>query len=106
MIFKDIVAYKRKEALSVARKYKAIKIAKDGILTGEKNDPIICPIRSDNCNINCAWFSAEGLILCCQTAVIGAVGGKPVRSFHLHTGPLVYDLDESLDYNSEDDNGQ
>jgi hypothetical protein len=90
----------------VARKYKAIKIAKDGILTGEKNDPIICPIRSDNCNINCAWFSAEGLILRCQTAVIGAVGGKPVRSFHLHTGPLVYDLDESLDYNSEDDNGQ
>jgi hypothetical protein len=28
--------------------------------------------------------------------VIGAVGGKPVKSFHLHTGPLVYNLDESL----------
>jgi hypothetical protein len=95
----------------VARKYKAIKIAKDGFLTGEKDDPIICPVRNANCNINCAWFSAEGGVLRCQNAVIGAVGGKPVRSFHLHTGPLVYDLDGSLlDYDSEnssdDGNGQ
>jgi hypothetical protein len=83
----------------MARKYKAIKIAKDGVLTGEKDEPIICPVRSTNCSINCAWFSIDEGVLRCQNAVIGAVG-KPVRSFHLHTGPLVYDLDESLmDYN-------
>jgi hypothetical protein len=93
----------------MARKYKAIKIAKDGVLTGENDDPIICPVRSANCSINCAWFSIDGGVLHCQNAVIGAIGGKPVRSFHLHTGPAVYDLDESLlDYNRENssDNDQ
>jgi hypothetical protein len=93
----------------MARKYKAIKIAKEGNLTDEKDDPIICPIRNANCSINCAWFSVEGGVLRCQNAVIGAVGGKPVRSFHLHTGPLIYNLDESLidyDLDNSSDNGQ
>ena len=91
----------------MARKYKAIKIAKDGVLTGENDDPIICPVRNANCNINCAWFSIDEGVLRCQNAVIGAVGGKPVRSFHLHTGPLVYDLDESLlDHDSDNGNDQ
>ena len=80
----------------MARRYKAIKIAKDGFLTDEKGDSVICPVRNAKCHINCAWFSVEGSTLHCQDTVIGAVGGKPVKSFHLHTGPLVYNLDESL----------
>jgi hypothetical protein len=91
----------------MARKYKAIKIAKDGILVDEKDDPIICPVRNANCSIHCAWFSVDGGVLRCQNMIIGAVGGKPVRSFHLHTGPVVYDLDDSLlEYDPENDDSQ
>ncbi len=77
-------------------KCRAIKIAEQGFLTDEKGEPIICPMRNANCNIRCAWLSAEGRILRCQDTVIGALRGKPVRSFHLQSGPSVYDLDESL----------
>jgi len=80
----------------VAKKCKAVKMAEQGFLTDENGDPIICPIRGANCNSKRAWFSAEGRILCCQNTVIGALRGKPVRSFRLHTGPDVYNLDESL----------
>ncbi len=79
----------------VAR-YKAIKIAEQGFLTDEKDDPILCPIRDANCNWKCAWFSAEGRVIRCRDIIIGAVRGKPVRSFHLYSGPEVYDIDESL----------
>jgi len=79
----------------VAR-YKAIKIAEQGFLTDEKDDPILCPIRDANCNWKCAWFSAEGRIIRCQNTVIGAIRGKPLRSFRLYSGPDVYDIDESL----------
>ncbi len=94
----------------MARKYKSIKITKEGFLINGKDDPLICPVRNANCSINCAWFSTDDGVLRCQNAIIGAVGGKPVRSFHLHTGPLVYKLDESLmDYDlmeNSSDNGQ
>ncbi len=78
------------------RKYKAIKIGEEGLLTDGRGDPITCPIRETNCSARCAWFSAEDRILRCQNTIIGALKGKPVRSFRLHTGPPVYDLDESL----------
>jgi hypothetical protein len=80
-------------------KYKAVKFSDQGFLTDEKDDPIICPIRDANCNWRCAWFSAEGRLIRCQDRIIGALRGKPVRSFHLYTGPDVYDLDESLKIN-------
>lgn len=90
----------------MARQYKAIKITKEGFLTDEKGTPIICPIRDAGCSINCAWFSTEGVALHCQNAVLGVVGGKPVRSFHLHTGPLIYNLDKSsIDYDLKNPSG-
>jgi len=78
------------------KKYKAVKIAEQGFLTDERNEPILCPVRGINCSAKCAWFSAEDRILRCQSTIIGALRGKPVRSFRLHAGPDVYDLDESL----------
>jgi len=77
-------------------KYKAIKIVEQGFLTNEKDEPVLCPIRDANCNWRCAWFSAEGRVIRCRRTVIGALRGKPLRSFRLYTGPDVYDLDEAL----------
>lgn len=81
------------------KKYKGIKISEQGYLTNLKDEPVICPIRDANCNLRCAWFSVEGRIFYCQNTVIGALQGKPMRSFHLFAGPDVYDLDESLKNN-------
>lgn len=78
------------------RKYKAIKITEEGQIKNERGDFILCPIRKTNCSMKCAWFSVEGKFLCCQNNIIGAFSGKPIRSFRLHTGPPVYDLDKSL----------
>jgi sulfur transfer complex TusBCD TusB component (DsrH family) len=80
----------------MVRKYKAIKIAEHGFLTDEKDDPVVCPVRGANCTAKCAWFSAEDKILRCQDTIIGALRGRTLRSFRLHSGPEVYDVDESL----------
>lgn len=90
----------------MTKRYKAIKIAEQGFLTSEKDEPIICPIRDANCNIRCAWFSVEGGVIYCQNTVIGALRSKPLRSFRLYTGPEVYDLDESLKSNEIDAQSQ
>jgi len=81
----------------ITKKYKAIKISRQGFLTDEKDAPIVCPIRDANCNFKCAWFTAENGIIYCRDQAIGALRPKPVQSFHLHTGPDVYDLDESIE---------
>jgi len=81
----------------MTRKYKAIKISDEGFLTNQRDEPIICPIRNASCELKCAWFSAEDRVLRCQDTIIGALKGKPMRSFHLYSGPQVYDLDESLE---------
>lgn len=78
------------------KKYKAVKFSRQGFLTDEKDEPIVCPLRDSNCNFKCAWFSAEDNIIYCRDMAIGAVRPKPMRSFHLHTGPEVYNLDESI----------
>ena len=83
-------------------KYKAVKIVEQGFLTNEKDEPVLCPIRDANCNWRCAWFSVEGRVIRCRDIIIGAMRGKPVRSFRLYTGPDVYDLDESLKTNGID----
>jgi hypothetical protein len=83
------------------KKYKALKISRQGFLTDEKDEPIVCPIRNSNCNFRCAWFSAEERIIYCQNTPIGALRPKPMQSFRLHTGPDVYDLDESIEKHSE-----
>jgi len=86
----------------MSRKYRAIRISEKGDLTDEKNNPIICPVRNGVCNFRCAWYSVEGKIIRCQETIIGAVRGKPVRSFRLVLGPVVYDLDEL--YSAGEDN--
>ena len=78
------------------RKYKAMKIAESGLLTDEQDEPIVCPARGASCTLRCAWFSAEEGILRCKETIIGALRGKPMRSFRLHSGPKVYNVDESL----------
>jgi len=80
----------------MAKKYKAIKFSAQGFLTNERGEPIVCPVRNSNCNFKCCWLSVEDRIVYCREMVIGALRAKPIRSFHLHTGPEVYDLDESL----------
>ncbi len=84
----------------ITKKYKAIKISRQGFLTDENDEPIVCPIRDSNCNFKCAWFSAEDRVIYCRETVIGALRSKPIRSFHLHTGPDVYNLDESIKNNN------
>jgi sulfur transfer complex TusBCD TusB component (DsrH family) len=80
----------------MVKKFKAIKISPQGFLTNERDEPLVCPIRGTSCNFKCAWLTADDNIFYCQNTVIGALRGKPMRSFHLHTGPEVYNLDESL----------
>ena len=80
----------------MTKRYKAIRIAEQGFLTNEQDEPLVCPVRGANCNIRCAWFNAEEGIISCQDKVIGALRGKPMRSFRLYSGPDVYNLDESL----------
>ena len=86
-------------------KYKAVKISGQGYLTDEKDNPITCPVRNANCTHRCAWFSTEERVIRCQDTIIGAVRGKPIRSFRLSTGPEVYDLDKAPSTNLEADNG-
>ena len=80
----------------MAKKYKAIKISAQGFLTNERDEPIVCPIRNSNCNLKCTWLSVEDRTVFCRELAIGALRPKPMQSFHLHTGPDVYNLDESL----------
>ena len=80
----------------MTKRYKAIKISDEYFLTDSRGNPIICPVRNESCHIKCAWFSAEGRILRCKNTVIGALKGEAMHSFRLHSGPQVYDLDESL----------
>ncbi|MBN2137767.1 MAG: hypothetical protein JW720_08170 [Sedimentisphaerales bacterium] len=80
----------------MTKKHKAIRIAEHGFLTDERNEPILCPVRGANCTLKCAWFSADDRILRCKDTIIGALRGKSIRSFRLHTGPDVYNVDESL----------
>jgi hypothetical protein len=87
------------------RECKAVKLVKQGFLTDERSDPIICPIRKTNCTLKCAWFSIEAKSFRCRDIVIGAVRPGPVRSFRLCTGPDVYDLDELLVRYDVDDGG-
>jgi len=82
-------------------KHKAVRIVEHGFLTDEKDDPILCPVRAGNCTVKCAWFSAEDRILRCQSTIIGALRGKGLRSFRLHTGPGVYNVDEALTRHDE-----
>ena len=79
----------------MTKKYRAIKVSEQGNVTDEKGDPIVCPIRGGNCINRCAWYSVEDRIIHCQDTVIGAIRGKPIRSFRLILGPLVYDPDEA-----------
>lgn len=78
------------------RKCRAIKIAQHGFLTDANDEPIICPVRNNNCTLKCAWFSAEDRILRCKNTVIGAMQGKPMKSFRLYSGPQVHNVDEAL----------
>ncbi len=80
----------------MVRKHKAVRIGEHGVLTDEKGEPIVCPVRGSNCTIRCAWFSRQDKILHCRDTIIGALRGKPMRSFRLYTGPEVYNIDESL----------
>jgi hypothetical protein len=89
----------------MSAKYKAVKISGQGYLTDEKDHPITCPVRNANCTSNCAWFSIEERIIRCQNTIIGAIRGKPIRSFRLSTGPEVYDLDKAPSINVGADNG-
>ena len=82
-------------------KYKAVKISAQGYLTDEKDHPITCPVRNANCTYNCAWFSTEDRVIRCQNTIIGAVRGKPIRSFRLSKGPEVFDLDKAPSMNLE-----
>ena len=85
-------------------KYKAVKVSEQGYLTDEEGNPITCPVRNANCTYRCAWFTTEDRIVRCQNTIIGAIRGKPIRSFHLSTGPQVYDLDNAPSVNLEADN--
>lgn len=82
----------------MARKYKAVKVTKTGMLSDEKGNPVICPVRNKDCNYRCAWFSAEGRVIRCQDTIIGAIRGEPMRSFRLSTGPRVYEMSEPLGF--------
>ena len=97
MILTDgaVLIYGRSRAI-MSRKHKAVKVAEHGFLTDENNEAIICPIRGANCNIRCAWFSADEQILYCKDTVIGAVRGREVHATHIHTVPSVYNVDKSL----------
>jgi hypothetical protein len=85
-------------------KYKAVKISEQGNLTDEKDNPITCPVRNANCTHRCAWFSIEDRVIRCQNTVVGAIRGKPIRSFRLSTGPEVFDLDKAPSIKVEADN--
>ena len=78
------------------KKCRAIKIAEHGFLTDEGGDAIICPVREKNCTLRCAWLSAQGRVLQCKDTIVGAIRGRPVQSFRLHTGPEVHNIDKSL----------
>ncbi|MHC4171384.1 MAG: hypothetical protein ACYTBX_14040 [Planctomycetota bacterium] len=85
-------------------KYKAIKISEQGNLTDEKDNPITCPVRNGDCTYTCAWFSIEDRVIRCQNTVVGAIRGKPIRSFRLSMGPEVFDLDKAPSMGLEADN--
>lgn len=85
-------------------KYKAVKISEQGNLMDEKGNPITCPVRNGDCTYTCAWFSIEDRVIRCQNTVVGAIRGKPIRSFRLSTGPEVFDLDKAPSMNLEADN--
>ena len=80
----------------MVKKCKAVKLTKFGVLTDEKGEAVICPIRAANCTVKCAWFSFEDRVFRCKDAVIGALRPDSIRSFRLRTGPDVYDLEELL----------
>jgi len=80
----------------MVRKCRAVKIAEHGYLTDESGETSLCPVRGANCTLKCALLSLEGRILQCKNTIIGAIRGKPVQSFRLHTGPEVHNVDESL----------
>jgi hypothetical protein len=83
----------------MAKKYKILKISEQGFFTNEAGEPVFCPVRDGNCNLKCMWLSVEDRIVYCRDMAIGALKGKPLRSFHLYSGPEVYDIDESLKSN-------
>lgn len=85
-----------RSVVNMVKKCRAIKIAEHGFLTDESGEAILCPVRERNCTLRCAWFSTQGRILQCKDTIIGALRGKPMQSFHLHTGPNVHNVDESL----------
>ncbi|MBN2271273.1 MAG: hypothetical protein JXN61_11705 [Sedimentisphaerales bacterium] len=78
------------------KKCRAIKIGEHGFLADEGGDPILCPIRGANCTLKCAWLSLDDKIFRCQKTVIGALRGKPMQSFRLHSGPLVHNFEQTL----------
>ena len=80
----------------ISKKCRAIKIGEHGFLADESGDPVLCPIRAANCTLKCAWFSLDDRVLRCKNTIIGALRGKPVQSFRLHSGPLVYSFEETL----------
>ena len=82
--------------VNMTKKCRAIKIAEHGFLTDSNGEMIICPVRNSNCTLKCAWFSSEDRILRCKDTIIGAMQGKPMKSFRLYSGPQVHDVDESL----------
>jgi len=85
------------KGLIMPRKYKAVKLSEQGELIDEKGNPIICPISGGNCHCRCAWYSAEDRIIRCQDTIIGAIRGRPIRSFRLSLGPQLYDPTEYQD---------
>ncbi len=74
----------------VKKKYMAVKLTEHGLLTDERNEPIICPIRKSCCTVMCAWFSIEDRVFRCKDTIIGASSPGAMRSFRLHKGPDVY----------------
>jgi len=80
----------------MAKKYKVLKMSEQGFFTNESGEAVYCPLRDSNCNLKCVWLSIDERVIFCRDLPLGALKGKPLRSFRLHTGPEVYDLDESL----------
>ena len=81
---------------NMVKKCRAIKIGEHGHLTDSSDEAIVCPLRGAQCMLRCAWLSADGRVLSCKDTIIGALKGQPAKSFRLHSGPEVHNVDESL----------
>lgn len=89
-----VMSLYKEKVVTMARRHRGVKVAEHGNLTDEKDIAVICPIRPGSCNSHCAWYSVEARVIRCRDTAIGAIRGKPIRSFRLYLGPQLYDPDE------------